>query len=94
MGTDRAGSEPVNISNEQDTVEAEARRWLDAAVNAGVEIVAEVDKAGWPYIRLNGQVWRDGEAEAVALAMLAAVADARQQANQSSGVAGGGARHE
>lgn len=57
-------------------------------------ITAEVDNAGRPYIRLNGQILLDDKAEAVALAMLAAVATARQQAAQSSGDAGGGVPHE
>jgi hypothetical protein len=39
---------------------------------AGRLVTAEVDANGRPYVRLDGQIWLTGEAEAVGLALVAA----------------------
>lgn len=48
-------------------------------------LVAKVDDEGRPFVRIDGQIWLDSEAEDVGLAMVAAARHARQLAAESSG---------
>jgi hypothetical protein len=47
-------------------------------------VVAKVDHEGRPFVRIDGAIWLDGEAEDVGLAMVAAAHEARQAASVSS----------
>lgn len=46
-------------------------------------IVAKVDEQGRPFVLLDGQIWLDGEAESVGLALVAAAREARRLAEGS-----------
>lgn len=52
---------------------------------SGRRIVARVDNQGRPYVLLDEQIWLDGEAESVGLALVAAAREARRLAVSPKG---------
>lgn len=62
-------------------VRADARFWRAE----GRRIAASVDGCGRPFVLVDSQIWLVGEAEAVALAKLAAARESRRLASESSG---------
>ncbi len=74
-----AGCTPVALPEPDGRTYAGSARW-DASAR---RVIAKVDKQGRPYVRVDEQIWLDGEAESVGLALVAAAREARRLASGS-----------